>query len=341
MNRFCSIFSQLLQLFPRWEFQQLVLETKAERHARGFSSWGQFVAMLFCQLGRAHSLREICGGLASCEGKLHHLGIASPKRSTLSYANKHRPWQLYEKVFYRLLDRCLRETEGRRKRRFRFKNPLLSLDATVIDLCAQLFDWAHFCRTKGAVKLHLLLDHNGYLPVFAHITEAATADITVARRLKFAAGTVVVFDRGYNDYNWYADLTRQGVFFVTRLKDRADYEVLEDRPLPKNRRVVRDQVIFLSRTGRPGQNLFLAPGRNPRSALWPPRFFDESPGFRSHHHCRNLQGALADRALFQGPQAESTGQDLRRHLGQRPQDPNLDSIDRSADSEVSAAQSNL
>ncbi len=94
MNRFCSIFSQLLQLFPRWEFQQLVLETKAERHARGFSSWGQFVAMLFCQLGRAHSLREICGGLASCEGKLHHLGIASPKRSTLSYANKHRPWQL-------------------------------------------------------------------------------------------------------------------------------------------------------------------------------------------------------------------------------------------------------
>ena len=94
-------------------------------------------------------------------------------------------------------------------------------------------------------------------PVFAHITEAATADITVARRLKFAAGTVVVFDRGYNDYNWYADLTRQGVFFVTRLKDRADYEVLEDRPLPKNRRVVRDQVIFLSRTGRPGQNLFL------------------------------------------------------------------------------------
>ena len=127
MNRFCSIFSQLLQLFPRWEFQQLVVATKAERHARGFSSWGQFVAMLFCQLGRAHSLREICGGLATCEGKLHHLGIVSPKRSTLSYANEHRPWQLYEKVFYRLLDRCLRETEGRRKRRFRFKNPLLSL----------------------------------------------------------------------------------------------------------------------------------------------------------------------------------------------------------------------
>ena len=212
--------------------------------------------MLFCQLGRAHSLREICGGLASCEGKLHHLGIASPKRSTLSYANEHRPWQLYEKVFYRLLDRCLRETEGRRKRRFRFKNPLLSLDAPVIDLCAQLFDWAHFCRTKGAVKLHLLLDHHGYLPVFAHITEAAAADITVTRRLQFAAATVVVFDRGYNDYDWYADLTRQGVFFVTRLKDRADYEVLEDRPLPKNRRVVRDQVIFFHRLAAQDKTCF-------------------------------------------------------------------------------------
>ena len=84
MNRFSSIFSQLLQLFPRWEFQRLVKETKAERHARGFTCWGQFVSMLFCQLGRAHSLREIVNGLRSCEGKLKHLGITAPKRSTLS-----------------------------------------------------------------------------------------------------------------------------------------------------------------------------------------------------------------------------------------------------------------
>ena len=254
MNRFCSIFSQLLQLFPRWEFQQLVLETKAERHARGFSSWGQFVAMLFCQLGRAHSLREICGGLASCEGKLHHLG--TPKRSTLSYANEHR-WQLY----YRLLDRCLRETEGRRKRRFRFKNPLLSLDATVIDLCAQLFDWAHFCRTKGAVKLHLLLDHHGYLPVFAHITEAAAADITVARRLQFAAATVVVFDRGYNDY------ALDPVFFVTRLKDRA----LRGPRRPPGR-VVRDQVIFFHRLAAQDKTCFF------RWSKSRTRFFDADFG---------------------------------------------------------------
>jgi len=106
MNKFCSIFSQLLQLFSGVEFQQAVKETQAERHARGFTCWGQFVAMLFCQLGRAHSLRKITGGLRSCEGKLKHLGITAPSRSTLAYANEHRPWQLYQKLFVQLLDRC-------------------------------------------------------------------------------------------------------------------------------------------------------------------------------------------------------------------------------------------
>ena len=106
MSRFCSMFGQLLKLFPRTEFQALVKRTHAERHARGFTCWGQFVAMLFCQLGRAHSLREICGGLRSCEGKLSHLGITAPNRSTLAYANEHRPWQLYRAVFHELLARC-------------------------------------------------------------------------------------------------------------------------------------------------------------------------------------------------------------------------------------------
>src|SRR6266849_7059482 len=162
MNRVCSIFSQLLQLFSRVEFETAVGQHRAERHARGFTCWGQFVAMLVCQLGRAHSLLEIFGGLASCEGKLSHLGITAPARSTLAYANEHRPWQLYRAVFQDLLARCQSVARGRQ--RFRFKNKLVSLDSTVIDLCATLFDWAKFRRTKGAVKLHLLLDHDGYLP---------------------------------------------------------------------------------------------------------------------------------------------------------------------------------
>jgi hypothetical protein len=136
----CSIFSQVLKLFSRGDFEKAVKEHKAERHARGFTSWGQFMAMLFCQLGRAHSLREICGGLACCEGQLKHLGVpVAPKRSTLAYANEHRPWQLYQAVFEQTLFRCqeLVQNQGGRKK-FRFKNKLMSLDGSIIDLSVSM-----------------------------------------------------------------------------------------------------------------------------------------------------------------------------------------------------------
>lgn len=245
MNRFCSMFSQILKLFPRLEFEGAVKKARAERHARGFSSWDQFVAMIFCQLGRAHSLREICGGLASCEGKLSHLAmIEAPSRSTLAYANAHRPWELFQDVFYQLLARCQPLTEGKRK--FRFKNKLVSLDSTVIDLCATLFDWAKFRRTKGAIKLHLLLDHDGYLPSLVVVTEGRCHDVRVAQKLRFEAGTIVVVDRGYVDYDWFGRLTAQDVFFVTRMKDNAVYEVVEKRRVPEKGLVIRDEVIRLT-----------------------------------------------------------------------------------------------
>ena len=247
MNRVMSVFSQILQLFSRLEFEKAVKATQAERHARGFASWSQFVAMLFCQLGRAKSLREICGGLACCEGKLHHLGITAPPRSTLAYANAHRPWTLHKTVFFQLLGRCQEVARGRRK--FRFKNKLVSLDASVIDLCATLFDWATFRRTKGAVKLHLLLDHEGYLPSYAVITEGKQHEVTVAKTLTFAPGTILVIDRGYVDYTWFATLTRQGVFFVTRLKDNAISTVVGTRAVPENRRIVNDELIELTGSG--------------------------------------------------------------------------------------------
>jgi hypothetical protein len=255
MNRVCSIFSQVLQLFPRGEFERAVREHKAERHARGFTCWGQFVAMLFCQLGRAHSLREICYGLASCEGKLKHLGVPqAPRRSTLAYANEHRPWQLYQTIFGDLLEKC-RSLAGPQKK-FRFKNKLVSLDATVIDLCASLYDWAKFRRTKGAVKLHLLLDHDGYLPAFAVITEGRQHEIRVARQLRWEPGTMVAMDRGYTDYEWFVELSRQEVYFVTRLKENARYGVVERRPVPENRNIRKDEILFFySQTGE-GQEYF-------------------------------------------------------------------------------------
>jgi hypothetical protein len=248
MNRFCSMFSQLLQLFPRADFQLLVKETQAERHARGFSCWNQFVSMLFCQLGRAHSLREICHGLWTCEGKLSHLGIeGAPKRSSLAYANEHRPWELYQKLFFVLLERCRKD--GPFKKKFRFKNKLVSLDSTVIDLCVSVFDWARFRRTKGAIKLHLLLDHDGYLPCFGVITEGKVHDVKVAQTFSFEPGTVVVDDRGYNYYRLFAKWIEEEVYFVTRMKDNALYKVIESRPLPQNRSILKDQIIVLSGSG--------------------------------------------------------------------------------------------
>jgi DDE family transposase/uncharacterized protein DUF4372 len=244
VNRVCSVFSQILHIFPRWEFEQLVRQHRAERHARGFTCWGQFIAMLFCQLGQAHSLREICGGLAACEGKLRHLGLLeSPKRSTLAYANEHRSWELFQSVLGRLYQRC--QSVSNPHRRFRFRHPLVILDATMISLCASLFDWATYQRTKGAVKLHLLLDHQGFLPQFAVLTEGNKQEIEVARTLRFPSGTIVVMDRGYVDYAWYEQLTQQGVFFVTRLRSDAHYQVIRCRRLPEEGPILADQVIHL------------------------------------------------------------------------------------------------
>jgi hypothetical protein len=241
------MFSQILKLIPRIEFERSVKETGAEYRSKGLSSWSQFVAMLFCQLGRAHSLREIEGGLKSCEGKLAHLGIEAPARSSLSYANTHRPWELFEKVFHALFEKVATKAIGKRK--FRFKSKLVSIDSTVIDLCLSMYDWARFRRTKGAVKLHLVLDHDGYLPCFGIITDGKVHDVKVAHQIGFAPGTIVVDDRGYNDYRLFAKWTDAQVFFVTRMKDNAQFEVLEQREAPQNRGILKDQTIQLTGVG--------------------------------------------------------------------------------------------
>ena len=255
MNKVCSIFSQVLKLFSRGDFEKAVKKHQAERHARGFTSWGQFMAMLFCQLGHAHSLREICGGLACCEGQLKHLGVpVAPKKSTLAYANQHRPWELYQTVFEQTLFKCqeLVESQGGRKK-FSFKNKLLSLDGSIIDLSVSMFDWAKYKRTKGAIKLHLLLDHDGYLPSFAVVTEGKTGEIKVARTLRFDPGTILAIDRGYNDYEWFRELTQAEVYFVTRMKEKAVFVVQEELQVPQNSNVVRDQIVCFPRLAREGE----------------------------------------------------------------------------------------
>jgi len=244
MNKYNSIFGQILKIFPRTQFEIFVKETMSSKHSKGFSCWDQFVAMLFCQFGQAHSLREICGGLATSLGKMVHLGLSkAPSRSTLAYANEHRPWQLYQKLFYHVLTLCRTQFSGKHK--FRFKNKLLSFDATVIKLCLSMFDWAKFRRTKGAIKLHLLLDHAGYLPQFVNITTGKVHEVNILKNFSFEAGTIIVFDRGLVDYRHWAEWTKQGIYFVTRLKKNADYQVVKSNKVCKTKNILKDQLIEL------------------------------------------------------------------------------------------------
>jgi Domain of unknown function (DUF4372)/Transposase DDE domain len=240
-----SLFNQLLQHFPRSEFAALIRKHNAERGAKGFSCWTQLVSMLFCQLAHADSLREICNGLGCCVGKLVHLGIGkAPNKSTLSYANEHRPAKLYEDLFYTALQRFRDEKGlGPRNQKFRFRNKLLSLDSTTITLCLEMFPWAKFRRSKGGVKAHVLLDHDDYLPRYVLVTEASRSDVKMADAFPLNPGSIVVMDRGYNDYALFGKWTVEEIYFVTRLKENAAFEVLEDGAVPQHRNILSDQLI--------------------------------------------------------------------------------------------------
>src|SRR3972149_8450842 len=182
-------------------------------------------------------------------GKLVHLGLKkAPPRSPPPYANTHRPWELFETVFYDVPGRC-QELASTKRRRFRFNNPLRSLDSTTIDLCAEVFDWATFRRTKGAVKLHLQLDHRGCLPCWALVAEGSRHEVKAAQGVSFAAGTIVALDRGYNDYRLFGRWTEEGVFFVTRAKEGMQYEIIKRRLVPESSDVICDEVIRLTGKG--------------------------------------------------------------------------------------------
>ena len=238
-----TLIGQLMQMFPRLEFQNAVKETKTEYHARGFSSWNHFTAMLFGQLSGQDSLRGIEAGLATQANTLCHLGITPIHRSTLSYANEHRSHELFKKIFFFMLSKC-RPIAPEHK--FRFKNALYSLDATIIDLCLSLYDWAKFRKAKGAVKLHVKLNHAGYLPSFAVMTCGNVHELKVAPSIPFERGDVAVFDKAYTDFKWLESLNNTGVFFVTRLKDNADYRVVERRDVAKYDNIYSDQTIELT-----------------------------------------------------------------------------------------------
>lgn len=242
-----TIFSQILKFVPRHEFEALANRHHSGRAFRTASRWSQFVTMAMAQLSGRNSLRDIVNSVSTQAHRLYHLGSATMTRSNLSRINENKPYSLYEALFGKLLHHC--QCLAPAGHQFRFKNKLYSLDASTIDLCLSVFPWADFRSTKGAIKLHIGLNHSGYLPEFVTITEGKTSDIEIGRMLSFPAGSIIAIDRGYTDYQWYNRLNNKGIFFVTRLKSNASYKVVTRHPVLKNKGLTSDQTIILTGIG--------------------------------------------------------------------------------------------
>ena len=238
-----TIFSQLLKLVPRHEFETLTKNHHVGRKLRKTSRWSQFVAMCLGQLTGRHSLRDIESNMNAQSKRLYHLGAKPIARSSLARLNEKQPAELYEALFAKLYANCRKLASGHR---FRFKNKLYSLDASLIDLSLKIFPWAHYALGKSAMKLHLSLDHDGFIPNFATITEGKVSDIEIGRTLNYSKGSIVVFDKGYTDYKWFNALNNKGIFFVTRIRKNALWKVDERRPVGKSKGLTSDQTITLT-----------------------------------------------------------------------------------------------
>lgn len=251
-----TVFAQLLKLVPRHQFEILAKTHHVGRQFRKTSRWSQFVALAMGQLSGRHSLRDVVANVSAQASRWYHLGARRVTRSTLARVNEQQPHEMYEALFANLYQRCRPVAPGHR---FRFKNPLYSMDSSLIDLSLKIFPWAHLALGKAAVKLHVGLDHRGHLPAFATMTDGRTSDISVARSLTLPKGSIVVVDKGYNDYSWFTDLTNQGVFFVARQKKDALYKVTHRRHVSGVDGVICDQTIEL--TGLKSHRESLAPLR--------------------------------------------------------------------------------
>lgn len=235
-----TILSQILKLVPRHEFEVLANRHHSGRMFRTASRWSQFVTMTIGQLSGRSSLRDVVENVSAQQQRLYHLGTAKLSRSNLSRINEDKPYQLYETLFGKLLKRCQSLAPGHG---FRFKNELYSMDATTIDLCLSLFPWASFRKAKGGIKLHVAMNHKGNLPEFVTVTDARQHEVSKGRCVEFPKGSIVAFDRGYTDYEWYKSLSDEGIYFVARLKSNATTRVLERRKVDRESGLTSDQTV--------------------------------------------------------------------------------------------------
>jgi hypothetical protein len=245
-----TLFSQIISKLDRFKFSKLVKEKETDKHQKGYNSWTHLVAMLFCQFAKSQSVRDISNGLRSATGNLNHMGIEkAPSKSSISYQNKNRNWELFRDYYYQLLG-SLGQQAGFKQVKFRIKSKIFFLDATTISLCLSIFDWAKYKTAKGAVKMHTLLDFDGNLPSYVNITDGKTADNKGAYEIPLLKGSVIVADRFYNDFYLLNLWDSKKVFFVVRHKENIQYTAIKENELPKNRHqhLLKDEIIELKNT---------------------------------------------------------------------------------------------
>lgn len=244
MKNVTTIFNQLLNLIPCGKFQKIVEEYNGDKYVKKFNSFHHFITLLYAQITEKDSLRDIQHPINLQKGKLQFFSLPEIKRSTLSEANNRRDYRIFEKLFYVMLDKTLQLTP---KHKFKFNNQLYSIDSTTIDLCLDVFDWAKYRTTKGAIKIHTKLNHNGNIPDFLIITDGKCADITAAKdHFDFLPDSIVVMDKGYIDFKWLYSLHQNGIFFVTRAKDNIVYEISGQQEFTEGTGVISDEIIVLT-----------------------------------------------------------------------------------------------
>lgn len=245
-----TLFSQILQQIDRTIFNKAVKQYQSDKHNKGINSWTHLTAMLFCHLSKAQSIREITNGLLSASGNLNHLGIQGkcPSRSSLSYINEHRDWRMFRE-FYFLLKEALQSKGYFGRKKFKnIKRKIYMLDSTVISLCLKVFDWAKYRQEKGAIKLHTLLDYDGCMPSYLFMTEGKQADVKHAQYMSLPKKSVVVADRGYQDFSMLSNWDKNDIHFVIRLKKSINHQMIKELPLNNtdHEKILKDELIILT-----------------------------------------------------------------------------------------------
>lgn len=235
-----TTLSQILKLVPRLEFERLGNQHDGHRRSDALSRWSQFVALSVGQFAGRTSLRDIEATLQSKSHHRYHLGSQAVSRSALGRANEKLDYAFYTSLFQALYQRCAQHAP---RHGFRFKNKLFSLDGTLISLSMKVFPWADYNCKKAAFKVHVGLDHDGLIPAFAAITLGRESETSQARLWNYPKGSVLVFDKGYNSYEWHNTLTDKGLIWVTRIRGNALYRVIERRSINNRSSITSDQII--------------------------------------------------------------------------------------------------